>query len=43
MIFKIIPNFFCHIGEQHYKEAKVNFEIYGITHCTTNNCNKHIA
>ena len=35
------PNFFGHVGKRFEKKAKVNFKIYDVTDCTTNNYNPH--
>ena len=35
------PNVFRHVGKGLEKKTKVNFKIYDVTECTTNNYNPH--
>ena len=37
------PDFFGHVGKRLEKKAKVNFKIYDVANCTTNNYSPHIV
>ena len=42
LLFKYLdfcPNFFGHVGKRLEKKAKLNFNIYDVTECTTYNYN----
>ena len=42
-ILNFCPDFFGHVGKQLDEKAKVNFKIYDVINCETNNYNTHIA
>ena len=41
-IFKFLSWLFGHVGKRLDQKDKVNFKIFDVTTCLTNNCNTHI-